>query len=468
MSLERAAMGLRVMGAERMQLRFFGGAGTVSGARVLVEHDGRRLLVDCGLFQGLKHFRLRNRSALPVPSTSIEAVVLTHAHIGHSGFLPCLVEMGFAGPVYATQATADLCQLLLPETGRLNEAEAYMANQRGYTRHKPALPLFTEDAALRALDRLEVRPFDVGFDTAAGFACRLQPAGHVLGAASVHLQCGAHSVLYSGDLGSGDDPVLHPPVPPEGADFVLLESTCGRREHRLADTLTRLAKLLSRTAARGGVVLMLTHAAGQAQMLLCVLQRLKRTARIADLPLHLDSAIAEAATVLYAQHTGEHRLSADECVSLLAGVSVARTEDESLALSHLGQPGIIIAADGETEGPRMAQHLKAYAGDERHTIVFAGQPPAGSRGAALLAGAQRVKIQGEWLRLRAEVVALDGLSGHADRKALLDWVLALPRAPQQVYLMHGEPEAADSLRQALGERCDWPCSVPESMDLVNV
>ena len=271
-----------------------------------------------------------------------------------------------------------------------------------------------------------------------------------------------------GDLGTGDDPVLHPPVPPEAADFVLLESTCGRREHRLAETLTRLAKLLSRTAARGGVVLMLTHAAGQAQMLLCVLQRLKRTARIADLPLHLDSAIAEAATVLYAQHTGEHRLSADECVSLLAGVSVARTEDEALALSHLGQPGIIIAADGETEGPRMAQHLKAYAGDERHTIVFAGQPPAGSRGAALLAGAQRVKIQGEWLRLRAEVVALDGLSGHADRKALLDWVLALPRAPQHVYLMHGEPEAADSLRQALGERCDWPCSVPEIMDLVNV
>ncbi len=455
-------------GAKGMQLRFFGGAGTVSGTRVLVEHQGRRLLVDCGLFQGLKQFRLRNWSALPVPSASIDAVVLTHAHIGHSGFLPRLVQMGFTGPVYATQGTADLCHLLLPEAGRLHETEAALANQRGYTRHAPALPLFTEDAARRALDQLEERAFDSEFETAAGFTCRLRPAGHVLGAASVHLQCGAHSVLFSGDLGNADDPVMHPPAPPEGADFVLLESTSALREHRLSDALTKLAKGVSRTAARGGVVVMPMQAAGQAQLLLCALQQLKRTARIADLPLYLDSTLAEAMTGLYAQHAGEHRLSPDDCASLLAGVRVTRTDDELAALSHLDPPGIIMATDGDTEGPRMAQHLKAYAGDARHSIFFAGLQPAGSRGAALLAGAQRVKIQGEWVRLRAEVVALDGLSGHADRKALLNWVLALPRVPQHIYLMHGEPEAADSLRQALGERCDWPCSVPEIMDLVNV
>ena len=451
-----------------MQVRFLGGAGTVSGVKVLVEREGRRLLVDCGLFQGLKQLRLRNRSALPVPTASIDAVVLTHAHLGHSGFLPCLVELGFKGPVYATQGTADLCQLLLPEAGRMHEAEAQLANQQGYSKHAPALPLYTEDSAHRALAQLEVRDFDQSFEPTPGMACRLLPAGHVLGAASVYLQCGETSLLCSGDLGSGDDLVMRAPAPPPSADLVLLESTYGLHQHRMNETLSRLAKVVTRTAQRGGVVVVLAHAAGQTQLLLRALDQLKRAKRIPHLPIHLNSPVSAAASELYAQHVGAHRLSAADCTAMLADVQVAHTDEALLALNHLDAAAIVVAAEGEAHGTRIAQHLAAYAGEARNAIVFAGHQGAGSRGAAMLAGAQQVKVQGDWLRLRAEVCALDALAGHADRQGLIDWVLALPTSPKHLYLMHGEPEAADSLRQAIGEQRDWPCSVAEAMELVNV
>jgi metallo-beta-lactamase family protein len=240
-------------GVGRMQLRFLGGAGNVTGAKVLVEHEGRRLLVDCGLFQGLKQLRLRNWSSLPVPSGSIDAVVLTHAHIDHSGFLPRLVELGFKGPVYVSAATADLCRLLLPEAGRLQEEEARFANLHGYSKHAPAMPLYTESAAQRALEQLHVCAFDEELEPVPGFRLHLRPAGHVLGAASVHLRCGGHSMLFSGDLGSRDDLLMRPPATPEAADYLVVESTYGHHKHSVPDAMARLARLVSRTAARGGV-----------------------------------------------------------------------------------------------------------------------------------------------------------------------------------------------------------------------
>lgn len=451
-----------------MQVRFLGGAGSVSGTKLLVEHEGRRLLVDCGLFQGLKQLRLRNRSALPVPTSSIDAVVLSHAHIGHSGFLPCLVALGFKGPVYATQGTADLCRELLPEAGRLHEAEASHANLQGYSRHEPALPLYTEEAARQALQRLEVRAFDESFEPVSGMVCRMTRAGHVPGASSVHLQCAEHSLMYSGDLGGADDLIMHAPAAPCGADLLLLESTYGQQHFRMADALSRLARLILRAVARGGVVVIPAYAAGPAQQVLRALQQLKRSERIPDVPVYLNSRVAERVCALYAQHASDHRLSTDDCASMMAGVTVLDSEHAAAVFNPVEPPCVLIAAEGEAHGWRMAQHLKAYATDPRNAFVFAGHQAAGSRGAAMLAGASQIKISGEIISVRAEVCALDAMSGHADRQALLDWTLSLPRAPQHIYLMHGEPEAADSLRQALSEQCDWPCSVAEAMDLVNL
>lgn len=444
-----------------MQLQFLGGAGTVTGSKYLVEHEGRRLLVDCGLFQGLKQLRLRNWAPLPLEASSIDAVVLTHAHIDHSGYLPRLIEDGFKGPVYCTPATAELCTLLLPDSGHLQEEEAYYLNRHGVSKHAPALPLYTEAQARRALQKLKPHGFDQPFEPLPGFELRFRHAGHILGAASLHLRCGGRSVLFSGDLGRSDDLVMRPPAPPLAADLVLLESTYGNRSHGEEDPRQQLAEAISRTAARGGIVVVPAFAVGRAQELLHLLQELKSQSRIPDLPVYLNSPMAADVTHIFLRHAQEHRLSQAQCEAVSAGVKIINSEEESRALNRLRFPSIIVSASGMATGGRVVHHIKAYAPDARNTLLFAGYQAVGTRGAALVGGARSVKIHGEWVPVRAEVVSLNGLSAHADREGLLAWVGALPQAPRHVYLTHGEPEAADCLRQAVEERCGWPASVPE-------
>jgi metallo-beta-lactamase family protein len=451
-----------------MQLRFLGGAGSVTGSKVLVEHDGRRLLLDCGLFEGIKQLRLRNRSALGVPSRSIDAVVLTQAHLAHSGFLPRLTDLGFEGRVFSTPATADLCRLLLPEAGRMQEEEAHLANRLGYSKHQPALPLYTEDMAHRSLQLLQPLGYDEAVEALPGFVLRLRPAGQALGAASAHVCCGTHSLLYAGGLGRGDDPLLPPPAPPEAAERLLVETTYGNRHHRWPDAMARLSKLINRTAARGGVLLLPAHAAGAAQRLLHAIRVLKSTARIPDLPVWVDNRIAADAVAVYERHAEELQLDAQACRAMLQGVTVAQSAEEARELGAQRAPGILIAIEGVACGQALAQHLKLLAPHSRNAIAFSSHQPAGTRGAALLAGKPQIKMQGEWISARAEILGLYGLSGHADRQGLLDWILALPRAPRHVYLMQGEPEAADSLRQAIAESQPWPCSVPEYLELANI
>lgn len=451
-----------------MQLRFLGGAGAVGGSKLLVEHEGHRLLLDCGLFQGLKRLRLHNRSPLGVASRSIDAVVLTRAHSAHCGFLPRLVELGFEGPVYATPATVQLCRLLLPETGRVLEEDAHRANALGYGKHVPAQPLYTEAAARRALQLLQPCDFDVEIAPAPGFRLRLRRCGQSLGAASVQLRCGAHSLLYAGTLGRAHDALLHAPAPAEAAELLLVEATHGQRDYRSADALARLARLVHRSVARAGVLLLPAHALGDAPRLLQAIHRLKCARRIPDLPVHLDHAIATEVLALHAAHGDESRLDAAACRELLQGVQVAANPHEAATLAARPGPCVLIAIEDVVCGRAMAEHLKRLAPLPQHAIAYCGWQPAGTRGAALLAGQTRIKVQGEWIAVCAEVQSLHGLNGHADRKDLLDWVAALPRAPRQVYLTPGEPQAADSLRQAIEERCQWPCAVPEHLEVMHL
>lgn len=451
-----------------MQLRFLGGAGTVTGSKLLVEYEGRRLLLDCGLFQGLKQLRLHNRASLGVTSRSIDAVVLSCARAAHAGFLPRLVELGFDGPVFATPATVQQCRLLLPEAGRLFEEEARLANARGYSKHRPALPLYTEHMARRALLQLRPCPFDEQFEPASGFALRLRAAGQALGAAQVSLRCGAHSLLYAGTLGRSDDALLRAPTPRTPAESVLVEATYGRRVQRPADGLSRLARLVARTAGRGGMLLLPADAAGTAQRLLHALYLLRSEGRLPQLPVYLDQRIAAELLALHADFAEELRIDAQTCRALLQGVQVAPDGDAAARLCEQPGPGILVAVEGVACGRVMGQHLKQILPQPRHAVAYADWQSAGTRGAALLAGEARIKVHGEWIPVRAEVQALDGLSGHADRQGLLDWMLAQPRAPQQLYLMQGEPEAADSLRQAVAERRAWACSVPEHLELAHL
>lgn len=426
------------------------------------------MLVDCGLFQGVKNLRLRNWSALPVDAASIEAVVLTHAHIDHSGFVPRLLDLGFRGTVFATPATADLCRLLWPDSAHLQEEEARYANRGGFSRHSPALPLYTLHSAMQALKHLKTCEFGQAFSPLTGLSATFHPAGHILGAASVHLRGAGSSILFSGDLGRSDDPIMRPPAMPPAADCVLVESTYGDRSHTGDDPIEQLADVVRRTAARGGVVLIPAFAVGRAQLLLHLVAELKAEQKIPDVPVFLNSPMAADVTELFHRHPDEHRLSAAACAAMCRGVRFVNTEAQSRAINNLHYPAIVISASGMATGGRVVHHLKAFVPDARHTIVFAGYQAMGTRGASMTSGAREVKIHGQWLPVRAEVVKIDGLSAHADREDLIAWLDDLPRAPRQVFMVHGEPQAADSLRQAVQERKGWDCSVPQYLQTVEL
>lgn len=451
-----------------MRLTFLGATGTVTGSRYLLEHGGRRLLVDCGLFQGLKQLRLRNWAPSVPPARAVDAIVLTHAHLDHSGSVPRLVAGGYGGPVYASDATGDLCGLLLPDSGRLLEEEAEFANRHGFSRHHPALPLYTEADAQAALGLLRRVRFGEAFEPIPGAQVSLQRAGHLLGAASVRVAWGGRSIVFSGDLGRDEDLLMRPPEAPPGCDWLVVESTYGDREHVGGDPLAALADVISRTAARGGIVVIPSFAVGRAQALMHALHLLREQRRIPDLPAFLNSPMAADATRLYVKHRAEHRLDEAQCRAMWAAAKIVNSVEESRRLNDLRMPSVIISASGMASGGRVLHHLKAFAPDARNTILFAGYQAAGTRGAAMVGGASAVKIHGAYVPVRAEVAHLDTLSGHADRSELLAWVGALPRAPRQVFVTHGEPVAADALRLGIEERFGFACCVPEHGSVVEL
>lgn len=446
-----------------MRIDFLGGIGTVTGSKYLLTHAGRRLLVDCGLFQGLKQLRLRNWAAFPVAAASIDAVLLTHAHLDHSGFVPRLVRLGFTGTVHATPATRELCELLLPDSGRLQDEDAEYLNRHEKSKHQPALPLYSEREAIAALKHFKDVPFGRECAPWDGWSWRLGRAGHILGAASVRVRCGGTSILFSGDLGRDDDLLMRAPEPAEPADYVVIESTYGDRMHPGSDPLDELAAVINRTAARGGVVVVPAFAVGRAQTLLHAIQLLKQARRIPEMPVYLNSPMAADATRLYQRHAAEHRLSPEQCSAMQRQTVIVSSVEESRRLNELRFPSIIVSASGMATGGRVLHHLKAYAPDARNTILFTGFQAAGTRGAAMIAGAQAIKIHGAYVPVRAEVANLESLSAHADREQLLTWLGAQGK-PRRVFVTHGDPVAADALRLAIEERYGWPCTVPDYLE----
>ena len=451
-----------------MKLSFLGAAGTVTGSKTLVEHDTKKLLVDCGLFQGYKNLRLMNWQAFPFDPRRLDAVVLTHAHLDHSGALPLLVRQGYRGPVFATPGTIDVCRVLLPDSARLQEEAAEYANRHQISKHKPALPLYTEADAERALRQLEPLAFDERHAVVAGAQARLRPAGHILGAASVELSLGDTTLLFSGDLGRPDDPIMRAPTPIERADHVVVESTYGDRLHDTQDAQTVLGEIITRTAARGGTVVIPAFAVGRAQALLYAIYRLKARAAIPDLPVFLNSPMAIDMTEIYLRHRAEHRLSVEECSGLCHVAKMTRTVEESRALNALRYPAIIVSASGMATGGRVLHHLKALAPDRRNTIVLAGFQAGGTRGARLLAGERSIRIHGEDVAVNAEVVSLPGMSAHADAQQIVQWLRTAPRPPRTILLNHGEPGPADALRQRIEHELGWTASVPQLGQAVEI
>ena len=438
----------------------------MTGSRYLVEANGHRVLVDCGLFQGYKQLRERNWAPFPVEPASIDAVVLTHAHLDHSGYLPALVRQGFRGRIHCTQGSAALCGLLLPDSGHLLEEEAKYAARKGYSRHKEPLPLYTERDAELSLRQLQGHDYEQAVDVVPGIQARFHPAGHILGAAHVSLDVHGQRLHFSGDLGRQHESLMNPPTPLPACDVLVCESTYGNRAHVAIDQEAELAPIVRRVAARGGVIVIPAFAVGRAQALLLHLARLRQRGEIPAVPVYLNSPMAVDATRLYHAHHAEHHVSDEDCRRMYELATFVNTVEESKALNRRRGPMIIISASGMATGGRVLHHIEAFGPDDRNAILLAGYQAGGTRGAALAGGARVLRMFGREVPIRAEVVQLQGFSGHADAGELLAWMRTTPSAPRMVYVTHGEPDAADTLRGRIKRELGWNARVPEHLERV--
>jgi metallo-beta-lactamase family protein len=449
-----------------MKLQFLGATDTVTGSKYLLQQGKSSVLIDCGLFQGYKQLRLRNWSPLPIDPALINAVILTHAHIDHSGYLPLLARQGFKGKVFCSPATFDLCRILLPDCGYLLEEEAEYLNRHKMSKHSPALPLYTRDDAQRCLAQFEPVNYRTEWQPADGLSAALTPSGHIPGSAFVQLNNGRRSILFSGDIGRPNDLVLAPPSPMDGADYLVVESTYGDRLHKKTDVLLELAAVINRTAARGGAVIIPAFAVGRAQSLLYHIHLLKTQGVIQDLPVYLNSPMATNATHIYERNRSELRLTATQCRALAHAAQIVHTPEESRLLNARRGPMVIISASGMATGGRVVHHIKAFAPDKRNTILFAGYQAGGTRGATMVGGASSVRIFGEDVPIRAEVATLDSLSAHADAAEITSWLRGFKAPPRQTFITHGEPAAADAMRLRIERELHWPCHMPYYLESV--
>lgn len=447
-----------------MSLTCMGAAGTVTGSRHLIEADGKRILLDCGMFQGRRDVRTRNWEAFPVAPHSIDTVVLSHAHMDHSGYVPRLIHDGYAGEILCSPPTIDLCGILLPDSGYLQERDAEYANRKKFSRHKPALPLYTEDEAEASMEYFRPVEFGVETDIGHGAQLKLRRAGHILGAATVELKWHNRTIAFSGDLGRYNDPVLFDPEPIEQADYLLLESTYGDRLHQQGDASEVLAEIVERTTARGGTVVIPSFAVGRAQILTYYLWKLKKSGRLKSVPVYLDSPMAINASAILRHHFGDHRISPHDAGEIGDMVNYVRETEASKALTVDKMPKVIISASGMATGGRILHHLKSYAPDPRNTIVISGFQAPGTPGATLVAGADELRIHGRNVPILAEVEEISMLSAHADSNELMQWLQGFKRPPRKTFLVHGEPASSRALRERIERELGWPCETPGHLD----
>ncbi len=442
-------------------LTFAGGAGTVTGSKYLVRTAGRQVLLDCGLFQGLKELRLRNWSPPPFASQALDAVVLSHAHIDHSGYLPVLVRDGFRGSILCTAATADLLRVLLRDAAKIQEEEAEAANRYGYSKHHPALPLYTLADAERVFEHVQPVPYATSVTVTDGISAVLRRAGHILGAATVELQLAQRRLVFSGDLGRWNRPILRDPELVRQADLLLVESTYGDRVHPV-DAAGALARIVHEAMARGGALVVPAFAVGRTQELLWILHQLEEQGRIPSLPVFVDSPMAIHVTDIYARHAEEHNLALQAQGELACNhTELVRTANESKALNERAGPMILISASGMATGGRVLHHLKHRLPDPRTTVLLPGFQAMGTRGRKLQEGATEVRIHGRQVPVRAKIETLDGLSAHADREEIFRWLAGFEHPPERTYVVHGEPAAAASLADGIRTRLRWQVDVAQ-------
>lgn len=450
-----------------MDIRFLGATQTVTGSKTLVNTEGGAWLVDCGLYQGFKSLRKRNRAEMPFSVNELTGIALTHAHLDHSGLVPLLAKQGYRQPVYCTEATAELCKLLWPDSGYLMEEEAHYANKRKLSRHDPAQPLYTKADAEQALKLLKPVPQDSSISV-AGIQLNFQSAGHILGASSIYLTEGGVTAGFSGDLGGATDAIMFPPRPPLATDCLVVESTYGDRLTERANIQDDLTRVINEVAKRGGTLLIPSFAVGRAQLLMHLITQLQATGQVPQLPVYVDSPMAINASQLYIRFQALHKLDDSACDEMFCDVQYTRTTDESKALVASTFPKIIISASGMATGGRVLHHLKNLLPDHRNAVLLVGYQAEGSRGDRLARGEKTIKIHGQYHPVKASVEMMHGFSAHADQQELLNWLSSAEKPPGHVFLNHGGPRAADTLRLKIEEQLGWQVDVPDYGDRYTV
>ena len=443
-----------------MKISFLGGVGTVTGSKFLVTNHSEQVLIDCGLFQGLKQLRLQNWDEFPVSAKSISTVLLTHAHLDHCGYLPLLVRHGFRGPIYCTPATLDLAKIILMDSAKIQMEDADYANRKKFSKHNPAVPLYDMDDVERTIPLLTPIDFDEVKQTST-FSFKFKSSGHILGAASVYIWDEQSKVLFSGDLGRYNDPLMPPPEPPQECDVVVMESTYGDRLHSTVPSTELLKELINRAWQTKGVLLIPAFAVGRSQNLIFEIIQLKRQGLVPEeMPIYFNSPMGTEVSELYKKYHNFQNLNDGEFDTYMEQVHFIRSAEESKALNEKKGPMVIIAASGMLTGGRVLHHVKAFAQDSKSIILLAGFQAVGTRGWTLASGKNTLKVHGNEITVAAQIETSDSFSAHADQRELLQWLTAIPKKPRKVFLVHGEPAAADELRKQIEHRLGFEVTIP--------
>ena len=454
-------------------LSFLGAAGTVTGSKHLLDTGSHRVLVDCGLFQGLKELRERNWQPLPIAANAIDAVILTHAHLDHCGYLPRLVSEGFKGRVFCTPGTRDLCSLVLPDSAKIQEEDARDANRHGYTKHHPALPLYTANDAARALGQLQPVGYNRPVPVVPGVEVEFINAGHLLGSAYARVTTGDKTILFGGDLGRFGRPVLPDPVPINRADILLVESTYGDRLHEPDDHGHQLETIVNASVQRGGKLIVPAFAIGRVEEVVYWLKRLEDEKRVPLLPVYIDSPMAAQAMNFYAQRADEldpemQKRERGVCVFCTSRMTTVSSVQQSIDLVASHQPAIVIASSGMATGGRVLYHLAAGLPNPKNTVMFVGYQAVGTRGRSLVDGAKTVRIKGRDIPVAATIEHVDSMSAHADAGEIMRWLSGFTAAPTMTYLVHGEPVPLEALRGRVATDKQWPVHVARYQERVDI
>ena len=445
-------------------IKFLGAAGTVTGSKHLISAYGKNILIDCGLFQGLKELRLLNWEPLAFPADQIDMVLLTHGHLDHTGYLPRLVKAGFSGPIMGTSPTLQITEIILKDSAKIQEEDTARANRFRYSKHHPALPLYNLDEVKETLPLFRSKPLDEWQSIHENIRYRFRYNGHIIGATFIEMKIGDKTLVFSGDVGREIDPLLFPPEKPEKADLLFIEATYGDRLHPGLPVIEALETLISRCTERKGTIIIPSFSVERTQLLMYLLWQLKKNGRMAKIPIYMDSPMSRNVLDVFQQNRDWHRLSPEEYYQMCDEISFVGTVNETLALAKDSRPKIIIAGSGMAAGGRVLTYFAKYLGDASATIMMAGFQAEGTRGRALLEGAKEIKLYGKYFTVRAAIENIEGLSGHADQNGLTDWMSKITAPPERIFIVHAEQEGAEGLQQKIKKTYQWNAEIPALND----